>query len=1662
MSYILTIYSEKIFKEIILPSIDNTDYSLVLDQNDFLLPNDLTIHMEVVNHEWSFSEGLGYEIFQGDRRFLHRKIEKDHLLDLQIFGNLLFTVWVNVRENYFPVYKKYRIPANGIISIGQDEANQICYDALGLVSKQHCVLEASSGRCILRDTSSNGIYINGKKSEKLQMLEFGDRINIFGLQIVYFQDMLAIDCSREGLRVDEYSFDTLEEKELKEWMSHQPEQGYGPIKKYYFNRNPRNIEKLTEDIEEIEGPPVGEKLDKTPLLLTIGPSLTMALPMVLGTVLMSIGSNGSTGFMYTGLTMAVGSALLGTIWALARIRYSKKHFLEEETARKEAYAAYLREEEEKIHEKYEENRRILQNRYLPPQTLCTMRNDMTYLWNRNISHPDFLYHRLGIGEMAFQTEIAIPKKRFAVHKDPMADGPGEIYEKYKILKDVPVGVDLKEHPLIGVVGGHGKAGAYEIARLLLAQISGNNCYTDVKIGLIYDGNNSMERECLEKFKWIPHVWSEGKKNRYVADSKVKAADVFYEITRVLRERAENEDNARRQIFPKPYYVLFITDTSYLQGELISKYILEPRAEYGVTAILMAERLEELPNNCEYIIENDQHMTGCYSVRQDLEERKEIRFDSIGNQELEGYVRYLGNLEVREIETGGEIPSSITFFDMMGVQSLSELNVLSRWKKNRTYDSMKALLGQKAGGVPCYLDIHEKYHGPHGLVAGTTGSGKSETLQTYMLSLAINYSPEDVGFFIIDYKGGGMAHLFDGLPHVCGQISNLSGNQVRRAMVSIKSENRRRQRIFNEHGVNNINSYTRLVKSNEAKVPIPHLFIIIDEFAELKREEPDFMRELISVAQVGRSLGVHLILATQKPSGTVDDNIWSNSKFRLCLRVQDRQDSMDMLHKPDAAYITQAGRGYLQVGNDELFELFQSGWSGAAYDEEGDGGKTEIVKILTIDGKAALVGNRVQMKRQERNRHQWISTLLSAIELACQMEAEHTGGEGQSGLGASDRILRTVYEILAKADIAYGENEYNSRRLADLLVLYQGAYGDSLEEKTDTVIQMADSRRIRLPERKQKTQLDAVVGYLADVAKQNHYLQPATLWLPVLPEFLYYSSISRDVPVFDGVRWAEQEEWNLRCPIGLYDDPENQSQLPLEVDFGEGGNHALIGMVSTGKSVFLQTLIYGLAVKYSPAQVNIYGLDFSSNSLKAYEQLPHVGGIMYENDGEKISRFFVMIEGILQMRKQKLRGGTFEQFVSVNRNAMPAIVIVIDQFGSFREKTGDKFEKNLVRIAAEGNAYGIYLAVSAAGFGLAEIPGNIGRSIKNTICLELADKFAYSEMLHTTPIRVLPEEGIKGRGLAKVGENVLEFQTALSVEAADDYERIKKLENMAVRMKEAWKGKAARPVPEIPEKPRIEDLLNAPGVSELLEDSYSLPVGYCCRDASPFAVDLRNVYNYIISGKSRSGKTNTLRVLMEMAGRKQAEIVLIDFEKKLEFLTREQEIRYVTDDQELFQFLSDLLPDFVRRNKKKKELASRGTEDAEIFRGMSDERKVCIFIDNLAQFINHVYHPAAGVGEMSSCVENFMDKGALHQIYFFSCYNQNDYSKLVGIPAYESMVQQKTGLHLGGNITVQKVLNLDYVPYGEQSKSQKAGLAYISASDKEEITGKVVIPLAGGR
>jgi energy-coupling factor transporter ATP-binding protein EcfA2 len=215
------------------------------------------------------------------------------------------------------------------------------------------------------------------------------------------------------------------------------------------------------------------------------------------------------------------------------------------------------------------------------------------------------------------------------------------------------------------------------------------------------------------------------------------------------------------------------------------------------------------------------------------------------------------------------------------------------------------------------------------MAGTTGSGKSECLQAIILSLIVNFHPDDVCFVLIDFKGGGMANLFGDVPHIAGTITNL-GNQIKRSMASLNAEMTRRQAMLKDAGVNHIDKYQTLYKEGKTAVPMPHMVLVSDEFAELKQQQPEFMAQLISVARIGRSLGVHLILATQKPTGVVDDQIWSNTRFRICLKVADKADSSGMIGSPLAAAVTLPGRGYVQVGYNEIFEHVQTAYTGADY------------------------------------------------------------------------------------------------------------------------------------------------------------------------------------------------------------------------------------------------------------------------------------------------------------------------------------------------------------------------------------------------------------------------------------------------------------------------------------------------------------------------------------------------------------------------------------------------------------------------------------------------------------------------------------------------------------------------------------------------------------
>lgn len=300
---------------------------------------------------------------------------------------------------------------------------------------------------------------------------------------------------------------------------------------------------------------------------------------------------------------------------------------------------------------------------------------------------------------------------------------------------------------------------------------------------------------------------------------------------------------------------------------VLKDVLQEEKNCGVSVLAV---FDDLPKECSKVFQLNPAGEHAVSFLREMERADEnFHFDPYEEEAAEASMKQLSNISLKMVSQAFSLPKTITFLEMYGVGRVEHLNPLKRWQDNNPVKSLAAPVGVGTDGQLFQLDLHEKFQGPHGLVAGMTGSGKSEFIITYILSMAVSYHPEEVAFVLIDYKGGGLTGAFEDkergihLPHLVGTITNLDGSAIQRSLMSIESELKRRQSLFNAaksaagEGTMDIYSYQKLYRAKKVAEPLPHLFIISDEFAELKKQQPEFMDQLISAARIGRSLGVHL-------------------------------------------------------------------------------------------------------------------------------------------------------------------------------------------------------------------------------------------------------------------------------------------------------------------------------------------------------------------------------------------------------------------------------------------------------------------------------------------------------------------------------------------------------------------------------------------------------------------------------------------------------------------------------------------------------------------------------------------------------------------------------------------------------------------------------------
>lgn len=836
------------------------------------------------------------------------------------------------------VFKKYHVLSNFTIGSGEDcdvcvqvplmpaKACEIIYDGKEMHFKE-----------FFREVRS---FINGERvSEKT--LKPGDLIFIYGFSIVIGKGFAAFNLNPKikinSLALSEMAVLVKDESEVEHYFDEHSQADHFTVAPRFM----KHIERVQINIENAPEP----EHDKRPAVLSLGPSFTMGVSSAVTgmfTVINGLNSGRELSSVIPSIVMSASMLASSMIWPVISRIYENAHGGNVRRGVLKGYIKYLDEIRERIESATSEQCAILRERFPTREELAEIVDMRSIrLWEKLPEHDDYLSVSIGRGSVAPELDIIYKEKDpISIRNDVLSAERDKLIADKPIMKDAPVVVSLLKNRNIGIVGERSRA--IDLARAMIIQLAALHSYKLVKIALIYD---KFEKEEWRFLRWLPHLWNDSRTTRYAASDIGELKALSSALESVLNGEKTSDQ----------HFVVICASRSLGEKSDLLTHLIGNEGENCFSTIILYDEYRYLPKECSAIIDlGDENVlkTPVCTIR------GFSTFEDGGISE-----RLTGTLANTKLHSGeGEysMPSVLTFLELYGVNRLEELNCSARWADNNPVNSLAAPIGVDSHGEIISLDMHQDFHGPHGLIAGTTGSGKSEFIMTLILSLAVNYSPRDISFLLIDYKGGGMAAAFEKLPHTAGIITNLDGAEISRSMVVIKSEMLRRQAIFLELSkkvgstVNDIYTYQRICRERSDVKPLSHLFIISDEFAELKKQEPEFMDGLISAARIGRSLGIHLILATQKPSGVVNAEIWSNSKFKICLKVQDREDSTEVIRRPDAATLTKTGRFYMQVGFNEIFELGQSAWAGAYYDTDGNSQSLKDSNIVSVIDNAGRV------------------------------------------------------------------------------------------------------------------------------------------------------------------------------------------------------------------------------------------------------------------------------------------------------------------------------------------------------------------------------------------------------------------------------------------------------------------------------------------------------------------------------------------------------------------------------------------------------------------------------------------------------------------------------------------------------------------------------------
>jgi S-DNA-T family DNA segregation ATPase FtsK/SpoIIIE len=665
-----------------------------------------------------------------------------------------------------------------------------------------------------------------------------------------------------------------------------------------FNRPPR-VQRLLEPATQVfPAPPNEPQRSRLPL----GASL---IPLVLGVGL----------YLLTRLPTMLLFSLLAPVMAVTTYvedrRSGRKGF---ERQRREYRRSLAELRDELQAERADEVARRRAQAPSAPELLRRARRLEPTLWERRPDDPDFLALRIGSADQPALLAVKLD----AGGSDALRQEAEDLTAWYGTVPAVPVVVPFAELGVVGLCGPRARVEA--LGRWFVAQAAALHSPSDLAIVAAVDRDRLQEWEWL---KWLPHTHGEsGAPSGRLAGERGSARLLLEELARIVAGRRADAEQmygtAARRGTPQ---ILLVLDEAVAPERALVAAVLAGAADHGVSVLWLGRDRRDLPGDCAGIVALDPDSARlAYTDARGGGEWSDVSADALSVDLAQELALTLAPVR----DAGGSrfegIPDRVALLDLLGSGDPDAEWVRRRWAARG--DGLDAIVGV-AASRPFAIDL--RADGPHGLVAGMTGAGKSELLQTLIASLAVAHPPNRLAFLLVDYKGGAAFKDCVRLSHTVGLVTDLDAHLTQRALASLNAELQRRERILRDAGAKDLADMERRLPEEAP----PSLLIVIDEFATLAKEVPDFVDGIVDVAQRGRSLGVHLLLATQRPGGVVSENIRANTNLRIALRVNEAGESSDVIGAPDAGRIPRdrPGRAYARTGHSELTEL-QTAYVGA--------------------------------------------------------------------------------------------------------------------------------------------------------------------------------------------------------------------------------------------------------------------------------------------------------------------------------------------------------------------------------------------------------------------------------------------------------------------------------------------------------------------------------------------------------------------------------------------------------------------------------------------------------------------------------------------------------------------------------------------------------------